>query len=271
MRWIVVALCALLMACGEDDAADSAESAGGEEGAAELAQALAESAIAGDWGAVYDDLHPAQQAVVNRDLFVSCRATLTAPPYNVSTTQVGHDAMTAPEIFDEDAWAVMLSFQLDGYESLTHTMHIYQDDDATSWYMNQTSIDAFRAGRCDVEPQLASDFAVQIAQAEIAGDWATVYDGLHPAQKAVVPRELFLECRASDTVQATNAAAHGVITETFEAPQVPPAESYAVTLALTMPDQSTTYGTLHIFDVEGSFAWVLGEESIGPFSAGQCD
>jgi hypothetical protein len=272
MRWLLIAAIALTVACGDDGGAQESDpTAEKMENIEEVATQSLTAAISGDWGAVYDTLHPAQQAVVNRDLFVQCRSQLTAPPYAVTVTQVGHDKMTAPEIYDRNSWAVLYDLHLEGYESISSRSHIYDEGSQLTWYMDQPNIDAFRAGRCDIDPALASDFAVTIANAEIAGDWATAYDGLHPYQQAVVPRELFLECRATDTVQVTQVAKHGVFMETFGAPEVPETESYAVTLQGTLADQTTTYATYHIFDVDDRFGWVLGELSVAAFTAGRCD
>lgn len=259
----------LLVGCGDDEGAANASS---DITVQDAAVQIGQAAVAGDWGAVYDKLHPAQQASVNRDLFVQCRATLTIPQNEVTATQVAHDAQIAPNIFDEDAFMVTLQFAREQYETITDSVHLYTSQDGGySWYMDQQSMDDFVAGRCDVEPQLASDFALQLANAEIAGDWAAVYDWLHPNQQAVVPRELFLECRSSDTVRATEAAVVGVMTETISVPEVPDQQSYAVTLSLTFPDQEPQNITLHIYEIDTGFAWVLGDESIAAFSTGQCD
>ncbi|HEX5166986.1 MAG TPA: hypothetical protein VFV93_16385 [Thermomicrobiales bacterium] len=237
----------------------------------DLATKILAASIEGNWGAVYDELHPAQQAVVNRDSFVQCRSQITAPPYTVVVTQVGHDTMTAPEIYDRNSWAVLYNLQLEGYETISSRSHVYDEDGQLSWYMDEPSMDAFRAGGCDVDPKLASSFALTIANAEIAGDWATAYDGLHPYQQAVVPRELFLECRSADHVQVTQVSESGVIMERFAAPEVPETESYAVTLRGLLADQTATYQTYHIFDVGDRFGWVLGDLSIAAFQAGRCD
>jgi hypothetical protein len=272
MRWLLIVALLLTVACGDDgDAGDSSPTTETMQAVENLATQVLTSSISGDWGAVYDKLHPAQQAVVNRDLFVQCRSQITAPPYTVLVTQVGHDTMTAPEIYDRSSWAALYDLQLEGYETISSRSHIYDEDGQLSWYMDQASIDKFRAGGCDVDPKLASTFALNIANAEIAGDWATAYDGLHPNQQAVVPRDLFLECRGSDSIQITQATESGVIMERYGAPEVPETESYAVTLRGLLADQTATYDTFHIFDVGDRFGWVLGELSVAAFQAGRCD
>jgi hypothetical protein len=259
----------LVAGCGEDEGAAEAQ---GSTSVQDVAVQIAQAAVAGDWNAVYAQLHPAQQSAVGQDLFVQCRSTLTIPQDQVTSTFVGLDAQIAPNIFDQDAFAVTLQFAKESYETITDTVHLYTgEDNGYYWYMNQSSMDDFVAGRCDVDPQLASDFALQLANAEIAGDWAAVYDMLHPNQKAVVPRDLFIECRSTDVVRATGAEVVGVFTETISVPEVPDTESYAVTLALTFPDQTVQNMTLHIYEIDTGFAWVLGDESIAAFSAGQCD
>ncbi len=259
----------LVVGCGEDEGDTDAQ--GGTD-VQDAAVQIGQAAVAGDWNAVYEKLHPSQQSAVSQELFVQCRSTLTIPQDQVTSTFVGLDAQIAPNIFDQDAFAVTLQFAKESYETITDTVHLYTNDEGGFyWYMGQSSMDDFVAGRCDVEPQLATDFALQLANAEIAGDWASVYDWLHPNQKAVVPRELFLECRASDVVRATEAEVVGVFTETITVPEVPDTESYAVTLALTFPDQTVQNVTVHIYEVDGGFAWVLGDESIAAFSSGQCD
>ena len=259
----------LVVGCGADEADADAE---GGTSVQDSAVQLGQAAVAGDWNAVYAQLHPSQQSAVGQELFVQCRSTLTIPQDQVTSTFVGLDAQIAPNIFDQDAFAVTLQFAKESYETITDTVHLYTaDDGGYDWYMDQSSMDDFVAGRCDVDPQLASDFALQLADAEIAGDWASVYDMLHPNQKAVVPRDLFIECRTSDGVRATGAEVAGVTTETISVPEVPDTESYAVTLALTFSDQTVQNITLHIYEVDGGFAWVLGDESIAAFSAGQCD
>lgn len=266
----VILLAALFIsACGiGDDDSDSAEDS--TAAVNEFAVDTVTAAIAAEWDEVYNRLHPGQQAVVNRDLFIACRVQVSIPPYSVAVNQTGHSAMVAPEIFERESWSVEMSLTHEGFEPVATTLNVYQEESTTSWYLDQASIDAFRAGQCDLEPQLASDFALQIANAEIAGDWAFVYDGLHPNQQQVVPRELFLECRAGALVQPTSASVFGSVTETITVPEVPDTESYAVTLEGQVPNSEPLFFTWHIYDVGDRFAWVLGEESITPFKAGQC-
>jgi len=272
MRWLLIVAIMVTVACGDDgEAGESNATTETMQAVEELATQVLTSSIGGDWGAVYDKLHPAQQAVVDRNLFMQCRSQVTAPAYAILITQVGHDTMTAPEIYDRSSWAVLYDLQLEGYETISSRSHVYDEDGQLSWYLDEPNIEAFRAGRCDIDPKLASSFAVSIANAEIAGNWETAYDGLHPNQQSVVPRELFLECRASDSVQVTQVAESGVIMERFSAPEVPETESYAVTLRGTLSDQTAIYQTYHIFDVGDRFGWVLGELSVAAFQAGRCD
>jgi hypothetical protein len=259
----------LLAACGSDSgggsSADDAKSA---------AKSIAESAVSGDWGAVYDKLYPGQQALVSRDAFVACRSALTPPAYQVSATEANQTAAVAPSVVDENAWVVTLNYQLEGYETLATQLNMHTNDGKMFWYLSDTSINEFNAGRCDISPQLASQFAVDLANKEIAGDWGGVYDVLHPNQQAVVPRDLFIECRTGDTVHATSATVQGVTLEMISVPEVPDSDSYAVTMELTMQDGSKQTQTIHVYEIDHAtkqFAWVLGALSIAAFQSGQCD
>src|SRR3954452_15160152 len=140
MRWLCAALVLLLVACSDDNG-NSSDSAG-EDQVKTFAQEVTTAAITGNWAAVYDRLHPDQQAVVSRDLFTACRAQLTYPLYVASASQVGHDAMSAPQIMDRSAWVVTLNMALDGYETITDALHVYSEG-GLSWYMDDTSIQSF--------------------------------------------------------------------------------------------------------------------------------
>jgi hypothetical protein len=271
MRWfaIMLALSLVIAACGGDD--DDDVKSNNAESVGNFAVSVGSQMIAGEWEDVYAELHPDQQAVVTQDQFVACRSQLDSPDYEVTVGQVTQATDAASGVPDPNAWNAALTYQREGYETLAHTILVYHVDDANVWAMSQDSLSKFQAGGCDVEPLLASQFALSIANAEIAGDWATVYAGLHPNQQAIVPQDLFLECRAADTVQATAAETVGIAIETDAAVEVPETETYAVTLQLTFPDRDPENTTVHIYPVNDAFAWTLGINSMAAFSAGQCD
>lgn len=269
MRWLMFALVLLAVACGGDD--DDSDRNDQTDDVGEFAVEVGTQMVAGEWTEVYGELHPDQRAVVTQDQFVTCRSTLTSPAYEVTIGEVTPATDPSSGVAIENAWNAALTYQLEGYSTLAHTILVYEVDGDYYWAMGQPSLTTLQSGGCDIDPLRATQFAVSIGEAEIAGDWTTVYAGLHPNQQAVVPQDLFVECRSADTVQATAVEPVGVTMEEDVAAGIEATDTYAVTLKLSYTDQDPQNVTFHVYPIDGGFAWALGAESVAAFANGECD
>lgn len=138
---VLVVLLIALTACvgGDDD--DSTDDAG----AAVVEQF--DMAIRGQWGRVWDLLHPEHQAIVSRDFYAQCLRSETFPDYDISADEVFTETIAVPELGDVETTAVTLRFENeDGSEFLTR--HVIDVDGEWRWILNEEAISAVESGEC---------------------------------------------------------------------------------------------------------------------------
>lgn len=149
MRWlfVVAVLGGLLVACGGGDDVESAGDAMKRQyGLLDKSQ----------WSRYYDELHPAQQAIVNRDRFADCSAK------NRGT--ISFNSVKVLETFDEE-WPVSgtdirgaskaVTIEIDAQsgsqnQKVKHTGHQFNVDGKWRWVMGPEAIEAFKQGQCPV-------------------------------------------------------------------------------------------------------------------------
>lgn len=136
----VIALASLLVACGGGDD-DS------DDGAARFAVSTTEQARKGQSGQRYDDLHPAQQRVVDRDLFMECTADDFFPAENIEATDTYEEAITIAEAGAVMTTAVTIEYDI-GDRSDAFTMHVQNLDGHWKWFLATQDVEAFQAGEC---------------------------------------------------------------------------------------------------------------------------
>lgn len=116
-------------------------------------------------------------------------------------------------------------------------------------------------------PEAAGEFAADVMDQRSKNQLSRLYDTLHPNQQAVVPRELFESCPVN--IPAVEVEVDEVFEEPWTSPEVPEADTHAVTLKLTSGD-SEQFVTMHVYTVDDEFRWVLNDESMSALTAGEC-
>lgn len=99
------------------------------------------------------------------------------------------------------------------------------------------------------------------------GDTGALWDELHPAQQAIVPRDLYVRC--APAIELTDIKAIRERTETaFQIPGTSErVDAVAVTVEFTVAGTKQTE-TFHEVEVDGKWRWLLSEPE--PFSRGEC-
>jgi len=141
MRWswllLVVCLPLMLAACGGDS----------DDTASDAAEHLYEEFLAGNYGAAWDSLHPAQQRIVARDTFINCQAGISIPWTRVQILREHDEIWDAPEVGQVTTRAV--EAQLMGDQDITQgTLHLVQVDGEWRWFLDESSVRAFKQGDC---------------------------------------------------------------------------------------------------------------------------
>lgn len=105
----------------------------------------------GQWGRLWDELHPAQQAVVDRDLFASCAQRSTDSPLvfdDIDFIESFEEPITVAPM-DEPVESVALTYRLAlGSESVTRTTHQVLVDGTWRWSL--ISVEDYADGECPI-------------------------------------------------------------------------------------------------------------------------
>jgi hypothetical protein len=105
------------------------------------------------------------------------------------------------------------------------------------------------------------------------GEYDKVWESLHPAQKAVVPEDLFIRC-SQENAQQTDPTVDkvditSVKTETKEIPEVGSVEVQVVSAVLHRGDTASPR-IWNMVKADGSWRWVLASQPLEKFRSGQC-
>jgi len=141
--WLVVMalVTVVLVACGGDGEDDEGEAP------ADAVVRLLEYVSDGQWGREWDELHPAHQAIVSRDAWVSCNSDLSVELEGVTVEEVFDEPVSAVDIPQGPAKAVTVSYRVNGRED-TDTFQVLDVDGAWRWVLQDDVLAAYREGRC---------------------------------------------------------------------------------------------------------------------------
>lgn len=139
---LLILFALLLTACGggngdSDDASD----------AGEAAVEQFETAVRGQWGRVWDDLHPEHQAVVSRDQYIDCQQGDTVPESTITVDETFQETLELARLGEVETTAVTLEFADDDNAEFI-TVHMVEVDSEWKWVLQGNALDAFEAGEC---------------------------------------------------------------------------------------------------------------------------
>lgn len=107
----------------------------------------------------------------------------------------------------------------------------------------------------------AEQAVVETIEQRLAGQWAPLYQTLHPAHQELVSREDFLAC-ADDVLGHMPAARIRAVDSHEERTTIPATDvetdSMAVTIEISAGDETATT-TAHTVEVDGEWRWILSE------------
>lgn len=109
-----------------------------------------------------------------------------------------------------------------------------------------------------------------------AGEHGRMWNELHPAVKALVARERFVECASlyQSPVELVSIETIEVSDEPIDAPGIPEKTTKTVALSLTVaiPGQApfSVVSTLHVFLVDGRWAWIPKSGAFEAYREGRC-
>ncbi len=116
-----------------------------------------------------------------------------------------------------------------------------------------------------------SDFAVRVLGLLEAGEAGQAWEELHPAHREAIPRALYVRCEGTDGlgggVERIDVAA--VRDEPAVVPGVGEQPSTEVALRFELGGEPVELD-MHVFEVDGEWAWVVGGPDHAAYSAGRC-
>lgn len=135
-RLILISVAALAVACGNSDSTESA-------GDAVLRQL--DFASKGQYGRMWEELHPAHQALVSRDRFDECANEIEVPDLRI--VEVYDEPIDVYAIPEKTSKAVTFSYK-SGDGRSTETLHQVMVDGAWRWVFSTEAARAYEAGDC---------------------------------------------------------------------------------------------------------------------------
>lgn len=139
---------------------------------------------------------------------------------------------------------------------------------------------AVAAGGCggsDAPDEDPGEFAATLLRQLDRGEAAKAWDELHPLHQETVSRARYVSCERGDPIEGTVTNVD-VVDVKEEQARVPgrgsDEDSTAVELRyrLTLPGGSSQSNDLvvHLFPVDGRWAWVIGPQDYAAYAAGRC-
>jgi len=132
-------------------------------------------------------------------------------------------------------------------------------------------------GGSDAPDQDPGEFAATLLRQLDRGDAADAWDELHPLHQETVSRARYVDCERGDPIQGTVTNVD-VVDVKKEPARVPGRGSDETSTAvelryrLTLPSGASQSNDLvvHLFPVEGRWAWVIGPTDYAAYAAGRC-
>jgi hypothetical protein len=115
----------------------------------------------------------------------------------------------------------------------------------------------------------AGEFSKQNIETMLRGQWARVYEDLHPEHQAIIPRDLYVDCQSQQSLPAYELEVDETYEETIEVSRLGEVETTAVTMKLTNGDNSE-FLTRHLIDVDGEWKWISTAEALDAYEQGNC-
>lgn len=123
----------------------------GGQSAGDAAKERIEQLSRSEYDKAWETLHPAQQAIVSQDKFVECGlASEQAQSPVVDDIRVDDERTerrTVPEVGDVEVHVVDLVIRK-GDLAVSQEYELVEVDGDWRWVLNQSALDAFRAGEC---------------------------------------------------------------------------------------------------------------------------
>jgi hypothetical protein len=119
----------------------------------------------------------------------------------------------------------------------------------------------------------AEDSARERIEQGSKGEYAKVWDSLHPAQQAMVPEDLFVRCgqeaaqQSDQTVDKVDVTS--VKSESKDIPAVGTVDVEVVSVLLRRGDSSTPR-IWNMVKADGKWRWVLAQKPLESYQNGQC-
>lgn len=115
----------------------------------------------------------------------------------------------------------------------------------------------------------AEDFAVDLVETMMRGQWGRAWESLHPAHQAIASRDAYIDCRQGDSIASFEVAVDDVFEESVNVQGIGELDTTAITLELSN-DNAETFLTMHAVEVEDDWVWFMKAEDIASYEAGEC-
>ena len=125
----------------------------------------------------------------------------------------------------------------------------------------------------DALPSDPGEAMLQIDEYALDDQWARLWEHLHPAHQEIAARNDFISCGDTAAAPLISARVIEVFDETLDVARIGETETKAVTVERSMgrgDDEITQRETSHLIDVDGAWRWMLNNDSIDSFAAGDC-
>ncbi len=125
----------------------------------------------------------------------------------------------------------------------------------------------------DELPSDPGEAMMQIDEYALDDQWGRVWEHLHPAHQEIAARDDFISCSDTTASPLISSKVIEVFDETLGVPRIGEAETKAITIERSMgkgDDEISRRETSHLIDVDGAWRWMLDNDSIDSFTAGEC-
>jgi hypothetical protein len=119
--------------------------------------------------------------------------------------------------------------------------------------------------------ETAAEFATRVVGLLEDARPGQAWDELHPVHREHVPRALYVRCEGKEGLggEVTNLQVEGVHDERASVPGLGDEPSTDVVLKLMLRGEHVKLD-MHVFDVDGEWAWVIGAHDYAAYAAGRC-
>lgn len=145
------AFVAFTAGCGSSPSATSSPTSSHsvtQQNAGDFAKEYIERAELGQWGREWSTLHPAEQKIVSRDAFMSCRSDDAIPAMtDITVVDEYKEPVEVVGLGDVPSTAVTIKLKMEGDEQ-SFTVHAIAVNGSWHWVMPTDGIATYKAGNC---------------------------------------------------------------------------------------------------------------------------